>query len=160
MEAKGEVFAAHELYQAASALLHQITNPMSEQATNEGDLGRITMMLGRYDEAIAHTRESIRLYEQMGDQANAATEHMNLSYTLNVAERYEEAFDAAIRLAQTCKDPFGEAPAWRWLALADWQQGKHAEAREAMARACALFEKMGMTHEVAAIEKLTASWGA
>jgi tetratricopeptide (TPR) repeat protein len=60
----------------------------------------------------------------------------------------ERHFTEAIRLAQECEDPFGEAPAWRWLAHARTQQLRWDEAKAALAQARALYLKMGMAHEV------------
>ncbi len=64
-----------------------------------------------------------------------------------------------IRLAHESEDPFGEAPAWRWLALTHWQQGRRAEARDTIEHARALYRTMGMAHEVVNIDALTANWG-
>jgi tetratricopeptide (TPR) repeat protein len=238
LEERGDFAGAYERYQAAAALLDQLENATPARAMNESDLGRIAMALGHYDEAIACIQESIRLYEQVGDQVLQANEHMNLSFTLNAAGQYDEAlraatarlqfvqdrgdtylvsalacnaaescahldqldeaehyialalrqeeefhrhyiltvqgivdgkrgqyaqaeqrFTEAIRTAQESEDPFGEAPAWRWLALIYWQQGKRVEARDALARAAALYQTMGMAHEMANIETMSADWG-
>jgi tetratricopeptide (TPR) repeat protein len=204
---------------------------------SESDLGRIAMVLGHHEEAIARMQEAIRLYGQLGDQAHLATEHLNLSYALNVIGDHEQALDvatarlsfvqergdtylisalacnaaeacallgrldeadryaglalrqeeefhrhyiltvqgivagkrddhvqatqlleAAIQLARESEDPFGEAPAWRWLALDYAAHGSLDDARAAMSRAAALYGKMDQVHEVARCEALARRW--
>jgi tetratricopeptide (TPR) repeat protein len=73
-------------------------------------------------------------------------------------EQAAKHFIAAIQMAQACEDPFGEAPAWRWLALDYAQQGRFDEAREALASATALYQKMGQQHEIARNETLASNW--
>jgi tetratricopeptide (TPR) repeat protein len=63
-------------------------------------------------------------------------------------------FTEAIRLARECEDPFGEAPAWRWLAEAHAWQQHWDEAKAAITQARALYLKMGMAREVAQCDEM------
>ena len=66
----------------------------------------------------------------------------------NFAEA-ERFLGEAIGLARESEDPFGEAPAWRWLGMAFEQQHKSAEMTHAMEQARTLYRDIGMLHEVA-----------
>jgi tetratricopeptide (TPR) repeat protein len=237
LEEQGNFAGARERFVAAGALLDRLENPTPQRAMNEADLGRVAMARGEYREAVARIEAAIRLYEQIGDFALHANQHMNLSFALNAAgdharaleaataqlyfvkergdsylvsalacnaaeacaglgrldeaEHYiglalqqEEAFhrhyiltaqavvhvkrnnhalaewhfEEAIRLAQECDDPFGEAPAWRGLAMSHAQQGEFARARAAMGHATDLFRQMAMTSQASDCAQTAAAW--
>lgn len=113
--------------------------------------------LGRLDEAEHYIGFALRQEEEFHRHYIITVQGIVHSKRQDYAQA-EQHFTEAIRLAQESEDPFGEAPAWRWLALTCWQQGKQAEAKDAMARAHALFQTMGMLHELANIEKRIADW--
>jgi tetratricopeptide (TPR) repeat protein len=113
--------------------------------------------LGRLDEAEGYIALAFRQEEEFHRHYILTVQGMVHGKREHYVQA-EQHFTEAIRMAQASEDPFGEAPAWRWLAFAHWQQGKPAEAREAIAHARDLYQIMGMAHEVANTEKLTDDW--
>ncbi|MCS6847397.1 MAG: tetratricopeptide repeat protein [Anaerolineae bacterium] len=73
----------------------------------------------------------------------------------------QEYFEMAIRAARSeeLRDPMGEAPAWRWLAIVHLDQGQRSAAMDAFAQALALYESMKLEHEVEATRRLMAEAG-
>ncbi len=95
LEERGDSAGAQERFATAGSLLDQLDHATPARAMNQSDLGRVAMVRGELDAAIEKMRDAIRLYEQVGDWARHAVEHINLSLALNAAGRHAEALQAA-----------------------------------------------------------------
>ncbi|HEV2780881.1 MAG TPA: BTAD domain-containing putative transcriptional regulator [Actinophytocola sp.] len=100
------------------------------QAHAHSGLGRAYPWLGRRDEAHAHFRQALSLFEQLGDLAGQADTHLDCGWMLGHHDLYEQALhhaQRALTLSQNAGYRHGQAHAlnnlgWYHALIGDHQQ--------------------------------------
>ncbi len=160
----GQFEEAEQAFQQSLALNVQQHNTLDE-ARSLGRLGNLYAKMGRSEDAVISFRQSAEKYTEINDMANEGRVRGNLTITLIILKRYDEARQE-IQRAIECFKPYGHhVEPWRaWdklhdIELADGNQEAAARAREQAiqlylvcrrdggedqspgARLCALFEE-------------------
>ncbi|MGI5240972.1 BTAD domain-containing putative transcriptional regulator [Dactylosporangium sp. CA-139066] len=126
--------------------------PGSAHAHVHRDTGRTLARLGRYEEAEAHLRRALELYERLGDQAGMGRVHHSVGWMLQQQGRHREALaqaEHAVARFRAAGDRLWQA---RALGAAGWlhaQLGDHAHSLELCRQALALQEEAGDRHAMA-----------
>ncbi|MBS1258622.1 MAG: hypothetical protein MAG551_01683 [Candidatus Scalindua arabica] len=159
----GQFEEAEQAFQQSLAVNVQQGSPLDE-ARSLGRLGNLYAKIGRSEDAVISFRQSAEKYTEINDMANEGRIRGNLTITLIMLKRYDEARQE-IQRAIECFKPYGHhVEPWRaWdklrdIELADGNQEAAARAREQAiqlylvcrrdggedqspsARLCALFE--------------------
>jgi len=159
----GQFEEAEQAFQQSLAVNVQQGSPLDE-ARSLGRLGNLYAKMGRSEDAVISFRQSAEKYTEINDMANEGRVRGNLTITLIMLKRYDEARQE-IQRAIECFKPYGHhVEPWRaWdklrdIELADGNQEAAARAREQAiqlylvcrrdggedqspsARLCALFE--------------------
>jgi predicted ATPase len=142
-EARGHVGATRSLIGFALEL------PPGDQAVRAKGLfasARLAFLAGEYAEARPLLEEALRLYEQLGDRAGAASCLAGLGWVEGWIGEPEEAVrlcERAVALARTANEPWVLADALNNLGCAFSDAGARSDARRAHEEALELRERIG-----------------
>jgi tetratricopeptide (TPR) repeat protein len=130
----GQFEEAEQAFQQSLAVNVQQENPLDE-ARSLGRLGNLYAKMGRSEDAVISFRQSAGKYTEINDMANEGRVRGNLTITLIMLKRYDEARQE-IQRAIECFKPYGHhVEPWRaWdklrdIELADGNQEAAARAR-------------------------------
>ena len=131
----GQFEEAEQAFQQSLAVNVQQNNLLDE-ARSLGRLGNLYAKMGRSEDAVISFRQSAAKYTEINDMANEGRVRGNLTITLILLKRYDEARQE-IQRAIECFKPYGHhVEPWRaWdklrdIELADGNQEAAARARE------------------------------
>lgn len=122
------------------------------EANALNNLGCTAYYEGRWDDALAHFRESHAARDAAGDVMGSATELSNVGEVLSDQGRLEEAIELtedALRTWRAANYPVGVAQATANLARAKARLGHADEASQLLVEATAQFERLGASAFVA-----------
>jgi len=135
-------------------MAEQIAGPAGQELLARGGylLGTILHSLGEVDEAVARCRQSLALYQELGDLLGQAQAHNNLGMVYHdrgVWKQAIEHFVAAMELARQIGYAEGQARVATNLGEVYLTQGRLQEAEQAYQSALQIADQRGMTFGVA-----------
>jgi len=143
----GDYRRSREGYERALALYTEAGEEESDGASDaRGNLGGVSLLLGRFDEAERHYTTSLAISEKLGDRQRTSLDLGNLGlcalgrgdFTLALAR-----FDRALELARGAGLTREEADWEKGRSRALLQLGRYDDARRAIDAAFAHYEKAG-----------------
>ncbi|MDR9364840.1 MAG: tetratricopeptide repeat protein [Balneolaceae bacterium] len=90
-QAKGNYDKALTLYLEVLKQLHENSENLSLRASVYNNLGNTSHLLGRYDEAIAYYKSSMKIHEELGDELQRVIVIANMGGTLRALGKKREA---------------------------------------------------------------------
>src|SRR6266496_3037764 len=132
--------------QQAALTAAQQSNDRQAQAHIHRTLGRACRWLARYDEAYAHLKQSLYLFEELDDPIGQAHTHLALDGVLGQQGRPAEALphaQEALTLSRANGDRLGEARALNGIGWCHTLLGDHRLAITYCAQALTLYRDLG-----------------
>ncbi|MEV8637231.1 tetratricopeptide repeat protein [Streptosporangium sp. NPDC051023] len=108
--------------------------------------GNSEVVAGRFDRALPHTREALRLRKIVGDRAKTASTLGNLACVLSDMGQYRqgmEIFHEALALMRETDNRHGEATCLHNMGIGAYAMGRHREALDLLAKALMLYRESG-----------------
>jgi tetratricopeptide (TPR) repeat protein len=121
---------------------------LGAQAQTHNDLGACYYRQGRYDQALAHLRESLTIRRELDDPTGQALSLGNLGRLYQALGRYEEALTClqeSLTIYRELGDSRSEAESLRELGMALRALGRSEDAQARWLEALAIFERLQAT---------------
>ncbi|HEV2634607.1 MAG TPA: BTAD domain-containing putative transcriptional regulator [Actinocrinis sp.] len=138
----------HDNASLQEAVLKAATRAGDEvgQAQSNLILGAASVKLGRFDEAVRHTKQALRLYQAIGDRISEVIADLNLSWISELRGDSDAGLAygrVALRLAESAGYERGRALALNSVGWSLSQLGSFASARPYVEQAIALLGELG-----------------
>jgi adenylate cyclase len=153
---RGDYAGARQALGAAveSATLLVETDVDAESVLAEGlkQLGNVSFLAGRRDDAERHYRDSLEIYDRRGDTIGLANVHSNLGVVYRRMGRWDDALrelGASLALRERIGDPWGIGTTHNNIGEVHRTRGELVPAIEAYERALAVWRPIGYSSGVA-----------
>ncbi|MDT5272980.1 MAG: hypothetical protein QOH49_5166 [Acidobacteriota bacterium] len=127
----------------------RLANPVRAWALNQR--GRIARRQGRLDEAWQNCRDSLKLYERLGEPIEITTVLTELSLIANDKGRLDEAYrhaERSLKLSEARSRNANIAEAAYHLGLLDEQRSRHAEALSHFAKSLRFYQVLNESERI------------
>jgi class 3 adenylate cyclase/tetratricopeptide (TPR) repeat protein len=147
--------ARHALSAAVlSATMMAQKDPSAESVLAEGlkQLGNVSFLAGKREDAERHYRESLEMYDRLGDTIGLANVHSNLGVVYRRMGRWDDALrehESSLVLRERIGDPWGIGTTHNNIGEVHRTRGELGSAIEAYERALAVWRPIGYSSGVA-----------
>ena len=153
---KGDYPGARQALSEAviSATMLVATDADAESVLAEGlkQLGNVSFLAGKRDDAERHYRESLEMYDRRGDTIGLANVHSNLGVVYRRMGRWDDALrelESSLALRERIGDPWGIGTTHNNIGEVHRTRGELAPAIDAYERALAVWTPIGYSSGVA-----------